>query len=407
MANLAAVYSFLPEFHDLLRESKKITHAFNVREGIANRFDPTHDDEHIKRVCARCVEIAPYGTHMRVVLIAAIFHDCCNYPKDHELRAMSSTASANAFKSLMGTSDGIGIIQLSWATIQEIVHVITSHSYSAKVKADTLEAQVLSDADKLDALGAIGIARCFAYAGMTGRYLYNPDNLNSDGIDNPSELNDLRYALDHFHTKLYKLPELMYTPGGLSHAMSAVAFMKQFERTLVEEVQLTGCGYLNSRYLSREWYSAFDDTPGVGQQIRKILSIFGCPTEGIMNRKIVPYGECRVMISLINPNTTRIHISGIPETVSPIPIDMDKELSLDLQMLILWINMAITFNSDMTALATCVARSPERYNEHLIIAYETQCARWEGSDIKFDHDYNKEGFDLMASFINQTYFKTF
>lgn len=407
MANISAVYSFLPEFHDLLRESKKITRAFNESEGITNRFDPTHDDEHIKRVCARCVEIAPAGTRMRIVLISAIFHDCCNYPKDHEFRAMSSTMSANAFKAFMETPEAKDIIQLSWATVQEIMNVIASHSYSAKVKADTLEAQVLSDADKLDALGAVGIARCFAYAGMSGKALYNPDNLSLEGIVNPLEVNDRRYTLDHFHTKLYHLPDLMYTPGGLSRAMSAVAFMRQFERTLVGEVQLTGCDYLNGRYRSKEWYSTFDETSGFGEKIQKVLSIFGSPTEGIINRKIIPYGECRIMISLINPNTTRIHISGIPETVGPIPIDTDEALSLDFQMLILWINMAITFNSDMTALATCVARSPERYNEHLIIAYETQCARWEGSDIKFDHDYNKEGFDLMSSFTNQMYFKTF
>ncbi|MDD3977996.1 MAG: HD domain-containing protein, partial [Methanomicrobium sp.] len=107
--------------------------------------------------------------------------------------------------------------------ISAIVHSIRSHRYSTGEKPKTLEAKVLSDADKLDAMGAIGIARTFMQAGEHG-----------DGIND---------AISHLHEKLLKLNELMYTNAAKELAKERHELLKNFADELEDEA--ISCGDFN------------------------------------------------------------------------------------------------------------------------------------------------------------------
>ena len=83
----------------------------------------------------------------------------------------------------------------------EIHHAITAHSFSANIKPTSLAAKIVQDADRLDSLGAIGIARCLQVSTVLGVPLYNPD----DTFCQQREPDDRNYTIDHFYSKLLKL----------------------------------------------------------------------------------------------------------------------------------------------------------------------------------------------------------
>jgi len=94
--------------------------------------------------------------------------------------------------------------------IDEVYHAIEAHSYSANIPTRTLEAEVVQDADRLDSLGAIGIARCLLVGGRLNLQMFNHD----DPFCDEREPDDSRYTVDHFYAKLFKLPETMKTEAG-------------------------------------------------------------------------------------------------------------------------------------------------------------------------------------------------
>ncbi len=96
--------------------------------------------------------------------------------------------------------------RLADGRISAVAHAIESHSFSGGIKPESLEAKILQDADRLDSIGFVGVARCFYTAGRMGSALYNPDEYHA--------LDDKRYALDHFYTKLLKFAGSFQTATG-------------------------------------------------------------------------------------------------------------------------------------------------------------------------------------------------
>jgi len=188
--------------------------------------DSAHDLTHLDRVWANARAIAGNDVDGEVLLAACYLHDLVNLPKDSPDRARASTLAAEAAAPILRD---LGFDEDRIAAAQ---HAIAAHSFSAGIAPETPEARALRDADRLDALGAVGIARCFAVSGALGRALYDP----ADPFAAARDLDDRRQTLDHFRVKLLRLPADMLTEGGLTLAQTRAARMIRFLEDLAEEI---------------------------------------------------------------------------------------------------------------------------------------------------------------------------
>lgn len=195
----------------------------------AAQTDGAHDIWHLRRVWAQCQAIADVletPVDRGVLLAGSYLHDIVNLPKNHPQRADAATLSADhavAFLSPLGwPQDRLDMVR----------HAIEAHSFSAGVVCHSIEAEVLQDADRLEALGAIGIARCFNVSGQLGGALFD----GGDPYAARRPLNDRAFALDHFEVKLYRIAETLNTAPARVIAAERVAFMRRFAEQLVSEL---------------------------------------------------------------------------------------------------------------------------------------------------------------------------
>jgi len=194
--------------------------------------DAAHDLAHVKRVAKVAEEIArAEGGRLEIVLPAAWLHDLVTVPKDHPDRRRASRMSAEAATAFL-VECGYPLQLLA-----SIAHAIEAHSFSAAIEPQTLEARIVQDADRLDALGAIGIARCFATSGALGREFYDCN----DPMAMNRPLDDSKYALDHFETKLFRIAETLKTESGRAMGRRRVEFMRAFVRELESEIGEDSC----------------------------------------------------------------------------------------------------------------------------------------------------------------------
>ena len=163
------------------------------------------------------------------LLTAAYFHDLVSLPKNHPDRSKSSLMSAEQTETLIKSE----FTDFPMELLDGVKHAIHAHSFSANVAPTTLEAKILQDADRMEALGAIGIARTFYVSGQMSRAMFHPD----DPLGEQRELDDTEYALDHFQLKLLKLPELFKTTTGRQMAEEKVAFVREFMLRLDAEAR--------------------------------------------------------------------------------------------------------------------------------------------------------------------------
>ena len=189
--------------------------------------DPAHDFEHVMRVYSNAKKISKEEkANQKLVLSAALLHDIVSYPKSSKRSKFSSIDSAKKSKSILKKYD---------FTTEEIIIVfdaIVDHSFSQNKIPQTLEGKILQDADRLDALGAIGIARVFATSGSLNRPFYNIDDPFCDKR-NPD---DNLWAVDHFFNKLLKLEFMMNTKSGKIEAKKRTKVLKTFLKELKNEV---------------------------------------------------------------------------------------------------------------------------------------------------------------------------
>jgi uncharacterized protein len=116
--------------------------------------------------------------------------------------------------------------------IPAIEHAIEAHSFSARVTPQTLEAKVVQDADRLEALGAVGIARTLITGGANGTPFYNP----SEPFPVTRLADDRTSIIDHFFTKLLTLAETMQTAAGRAAAQQRAQFLKDYLTHLGNEI---------------------------------------------------------------------------------------------------------------------------------------------------------------------------
>lgn len=190
--------------------------------------DASHDVYHARRVMQNALAIAEKeAINSTPVLIAAAYlHDLVNVPKNSAHRDQASRLSAEAAKPILEKLD------FSDEDIQTIQHCIEAHSFSAGIETRTTEARIIQDADRLESLGALGIARTFYIAGKLDSELFD----GADPFGEKRSLDDKRYAIDHFKLKLLTLSDTMKTKAGKAMAEKRTASMRVFLDALANEV---------------------------------------------------------------------------------------------------------------------------------------------------------------------------
>ena len=190
--------------------------------------DGAHDLGHLDRVWKSCRLIAldEPGADADVLAVAAYFHDAVNLPKDSPDRAQASRLSADlAVRELAAMGFDAG-------RLAAVHHAIAAHSFSAGIAPETPEARILQDADRLEALGAIGLARMFLIAGQMGGGLFHA----ADPLAMERALDDRRYALDHLEVKLFPVAAAMQTAAGRRMAAERAEWMESFRTRLLHEI---------------------------------------------------------------------------------------------------------------------------------------------------------------------------
>lgn len=189
----------------------------------------SHDWDHTRRVAALCGRIGPVeGADMEVLLLAAYLHDIGRAAQDGSAGALCHAE--------LGREMAVPILEpldISQEQKENVLHCIGSHRFRGKELPRTLEARVLFDADKLDSIGAVGVARAFQFAGEVGAVLHNPDV--SVEQTRPYTKNDTGFR--EYTVKLSRIRERMMTDEGRAMAESRHAFMEAFFKRFLDEYE--------------------------------------------------------------------------------------------------------------------------------------------------------------------------
>ncbi|WP_373839180.1 HD domain-containing protein [Methanospirillum sp.] len=172
----------------------------------------SHGFDHTLRVITLCEIIGrEEDAKMDILIPAAIFHDIAR-PLERKTGVPHEIKGAEMAEKYL--------IRISYGEkrISQILHAIKAHRFSTAMVPETLEAQILSDADKLDAMGAVGIARTFISAGERG--------------------DDIKDGLNHMHEKLLQLSGLLYTRSGKKMAEKRHEFLLSFVQALEKEIDM-------------------------------------------------------------------------------------------------------------------------------------------------------------------------
>lgn len=206
-----------------------IAHIKSLAKNMFHGARGSHDWDHTLRVCNLCKRIGEAeGADMVVLLIAGYLHDigrCC--------QDASNGAVCHAEKG----------VQMAWPIIKKlpvhekqkenIIHCIKSHRFRGNNTPKTVEAKVLFDADKLDAIGAVGVARAYLFAGEIGARLHNPDI----SVEKSKSYSKDDTGFREFKVKLSGIKGRMLTKEGIKIARERHAFMDNFFKRFLEEYE--------------------------------------------------------------------------------------------------------------------------------------------------------------------------
>jgi uncharacterized protein len=191
--------------------------------------EPAHDFLHVLRVTANARRIGEAeGAAPDILLPAAVLHELFNHPKGHPERHLSGEVCAERARPVL-LDEGFTV-----TAADAVCACIRLHPWSLGVVPASLEARVLQDADRLDALGALGVARCFATCAVMGRPFYHP----ADPFCRTRPPDDARWGLDHFYRKLLRIPEGLHTATGRALAADRVRFLQAFLSQVERELEL-------------------------------------------------------------------------------------------------------------------------------------------------------------------------
>jgi uncharacterized protein len=178
-------------------------------------------------VCALAVELARLSEANGLACeLGALLHELWNYPKGHpRSRESGDVCARHAKRAVRAVGYPTGLAEL-------VSGMIRDHAFSKGVVPDTLEGKILQDADRLDAIGAIGIARCFASCAEMGSAFYDLD----DPFAERRPLDDKRFGLDHFEKKLLRLDAGMHTEAAKMMAAERSQVLRAFLAAMRREI---------------------------------------------------------------------------------------------------------------------------------------------------------------------------
>jgi uncharacterized protein len=191
--------------------------------------DPSHDFEHVLRVLNLAVKIGKsVGADLDIVIPAALFHDTIVYKKTLPESQHESDESAEIAAEILRS-----LPEYPQEKIEQVKKCISECSFAKGVVPDSLESQALQDADRLEATGALGIMRTFAYMG----YVHSPLYPHDDPLVKAGAVN-LRSGIDFFYTRLLLVEKTMHTKLGkeIAHTRGRFleTFLDEYKRELIE-----------------------------------------------------------------------------------------------------------------------------------------------------------------------------
>lgn len=196
-------------------------------EAKARSTEPAHDFSHVERVVANAVTIARAENASEAVAgTAALLHELFNLPKNHPDSARAGDLCAEHARALLLREDAPA------ALAGPVCDAIRDHAFSKGVVPEALESRVLQDADRLDALGAIGLARMWATCADMKRPFYDPD----DPFCEARPPNDKEWGLDHVYKKLLVIPSKLHLVTSQRMALDRVAFIRAFVEQMKSEL---------------------------------------------------------------------------------------------------------------------------------------------------------------------------
>ena len=192
--------------------------------------DSAHDFEHILRVTRMAEHLARQeNADVEIVRAAALLHDIARHDEDHNDSTIDhAQVSANDARAVLlqnGADENFAA---------RVAEAIASHRFRGTTRPETLEAKILFDADKLDSIGAIGVARAYAVAGATNQKLYSEPQENA--VATRKQHNQAHTPVDEYHVKLKHLRERFFTPTAKKIAAERHAFMEKFFEQLTREM---------------------------------------------------------------------------------------------------------------------------------------------------------------------------
>jgi len=188
--------------------------------------DPGHDVEHCLRVALWTLRLE--AVDPRHAIVAALLHDIVNVEKSSPQRARASELSAAEARGVLGE------LGFEPSAIDEIADAIRDHAFSAGRVPVSALGRALQDADRLEALGALGIMRTVSTGARMGARYFDP----ADPWAERRELDDRAYTVDHFYVKLLGLAETLSTEPGRREARRRTELLRLFLSELASEL---GC----------------------------------------------------------------------------------------------------------------------------------------------------------------------
>jgi uncharacterized protein len=193
--------------------------------------DPVHDFDHVLRVLALARRIGTAeGADLAIIETAVLLHDIHRLDEDQASPGAENVdhalLAARAAERILAQHDPAPAPDF----IAAVAHAIAAHRFRNAVEPETIEAQTVFDADKLDAIGAIGVARAYAFGGMRGQKLWGevPPGYPGGGPDHTPH--------HEFVYKLSRIPDRLYTATGQAIARERAAFMRDYFGRLAREV---------------------------------------------------------------------------------------------------------------------------------------------------------------------------